>query len=157
MLGVAAKLIERIRLKVSKIRMLAQHRQFAARSSTSITRLVLRHASRLQRQNRRGSPPSVVNAGCLFNRKAPGWPRSGVEKPRAAPESTAEAIFEIATEPTEQLLIAFHPVTDQNVGSTNQSPRSCSRQHADGQESVKLNGSSFCTREKSEARRNACP
>jgi hypothetical protein len=42
--GVAAELVERLRIKIAKNRMLAQDRQLAARRSPSFTRLVLRHA-----------------------------------------------------------------------------------------------------------------
>src|SRR5260370_19646740 len=45
MLGVAAELVERRRLKIGEHRMLAQHRQLAARKRPSVSRLVLRHCS----------------------------------------------------------------------------------------------------------------
>ena len=46
MLGIAAKLIECCGIKIAKNRMLAQHRQFAAREMPSFTNSVLSHANK---------------------------------------------------------------------------------------------------------------
>jgi hypothetical protein len=48
MLGVTAKLVERVRIKIAKDRMLAHDRKLAARDRLSFTRLVLRHGVGLQ-------------------------------------------------------------------------------------------------------------
>jgi hypothetical protein len=45
MLGVAAKLLERLRLEIGKIRMLAQDRLFAAQEFVSFAGPLLRHVS----------------------------------------------------------------------------------------------------------------
>ena len=49
MLGIAAKLLERLRTEVAENRMLAKHRQFVARKHPSFAGLVLRHANKVSK------------------------------------------------------------------------------------------------------------
>jgi len=70
-LGVTAKLLESLWLEVGKNRVLAQHRQFAARESVSFARPLLSHLGQTPENAAGGCSPSVINAGPLFNRKAP--------------------------------------------------------------------------------------
>jgi hypothetical protein len=58
MLGIAAELLEGIRLKVSEIGMLSQHGQLAAGKPAGFAFVVLRHAACLrERICRRALPP----------------------------------------------------------------------------------------------------